>query len=74
MPKIEKHAAKYDMKVELVKNIHYGKQLKFSAGRHWAEINLFYGSKGFKVVATTKTGSNVELAEISKKILCELLY
>lgn len=49
--------------------IHYGRQLKVSAGVYWAEVNLFHGKHGFKAVQTTKTGSNKELAELAVKAI-----
>ncbi|MEA3505657.1 MAG: CRISPR-associated primase-polymerase type B, partial [Bacteroidota bacterium] len=51
----------HKINTENIKNIHYGKQIKFSADKIWAEINLFYGKKGFTIVKTTKSGSNKEL-------------
>lgn len=45
--------------------IHYGKKMRLEAGRHFAEINIFYGKKGFKVIKTTKSGSNDELADLA---------
>lgn len=65
---------KHQIKTENVKNINYGKQFTFSAGKNWAEINVFYGKKGFSVVKTTKTGSNQELSDICHLILCDYLY
>lgn len=38
-----------------------------------AEINVFYGKRGFSVVKTPKRGSNDGLADISNRVLCELL-
>ena len=57
----------------LVNNINYGKKMVFVINNIWAEINIFYGKKGFSVVKTPKHGSNSELADIVQKILCELL-
>jgi predicted small metal-binding protein len=57
-----------------VTNIHYGKKFVFEAVLKWCEINLFYGKKGFSVVITPKAGSNSELAEICRKIMCELFF
>jgi hypothetical protein len=58
-------AALIDMGLTLtgVKPISYGRQLHISDGSHWAEINLFYGKKGFSVVQTTKSGSYLPLAD-----------
>lgn len=54
--------------------IHYGKQLRVGMDNLWAEVNLFYGKKGFTVVKTTKTGSTPELAELASQTLYQILY
>jgi hypothetical protein len=54
--------------------IHYGKQLRVGMENLWAEVNLFYGKKGFTVVKTTKTGSTPELAELVSQTLYQILY
>lgn len=61
--------------IELVDSapINYGRKLRFKAGQHHAELNLFYGKKGFKVVITPKWGTNWQLADMTRKILEELL-
>ncbi len=64
----------YGIKTEIVKNISYGKQFKFSVKNIWAEINLFYGKKGFTIVKTTKNGSNNQLADTCHDILTNTLY
>jgi hypothetical protein len=74
LPNVTEHTKKYEIVIAEVKNIHYGKQIKFAAGHHFAVINLFYGKNGYKVVVTNKSGSSEQLAEIAKKVLCELLY
>lgn len=51
--------------------IHYGRRLRIGAGGLWAEVNLFYGSKGFTFVKTTKTGSHAELASLCVQVLEE---
>lgn len=43
--------------------IDYGRQIRMGAGAYWAEVNLFYGKRGVRVVGTTKTGSNKQLCE-----------
>lgn len=51
--------------VEKVLPIAYGRQLRLRGGNRWAELNIFYGKRGFSVVLTTRTGSNRELAELA---------
>ncbi len=49
--------------------IPYGRQVQAGAGKLMAEINIFYGKKGFSIVKTTKTGSNAELTELMGKLI-----
>ncbi|MEA3444484.1 MAG: CRISPR-associated primase-polymerase type B [Bacteroidota bacterium] len=70
--KVEKHLEKYELKLAAVNDIHYGKQLKIESGQKWAEINLFYGRKGFSIVKTAKSQSSAELCDIAHKVLCEI--
>jgi len=64
----------HNIRTENIKSINYGKQFKFAIDKLWAEINLFYGKKGFTVVKTTKSGSNGDLADIVYKIMCSMFY
>jgi hypothetical protein len=54
-----------DIIVEKSTPIAYGRQVRVKAASYWAEINVFYGKRGFSVVKTTKTGSNATLADLS---------
>jgi hypothetical protein len=62
------------LKLESAINIQYGKQIKASVKHLWAEVNVFYGKKGFKVIPVSKTGSNPELSEILTNILENYIY
>jgi hypothetical protein len=53
--------------------ISYGKQLLLAAKSKKAEINLFYGKRGFSVVKTTKTGTCSELTELAHTIISQFL-
>lgn len=44
-------------------NIQYGKKIRVKAGQKEAEINLFYGKRGFSVVKSPRCGTNGELNE-----------
>jgi hypothetical protein len=58
------------LQIENVQNISWGKKLTIRLDQQrWAEINIFYGKKGFSVVKTTKTGSNKELADVIQEHL-----
>ena len=56
-----------------IENIHYGKKFRVEAKHHWAEVNVFYGRKGFSIVGTPKSGSNPELMDITQQLIGELL-
>jgi len=71
--KIKEQVSTYNIEIKSINNINYGKKMVFVINNIWAEINIFYGKKGFSVVKTPKHGSNSELADIVQKILCELL-
>ena len=55
--------------VDMVNDISYGKQIKFKMGIKHAEINLFYGKRGFKIVESMRTGTDGEL----NKLMAELV-
>lgn len=47
-----------------VVNIQYGKKIRFKMGMKQAEVNLFYGKKGFSVVQSPRTGTNADLNQL----------
>lgn len=53
--------------------IQYGKQLSFKAGEHVAELNIFFGKRGFSVVKSTKTICSDELNTIACQLVMELI-
>ncbi len=74
MPVIREKLAEIELEIRLDEPISYGRKLHIGAGKHFAEINLFYGQRGFKVVKTSKTGSNAELADLAAKALESIIY
>lgn len=54
-----------------IANIHYGKKFKFALGRKQAEINMFYGKKGFTAVISPRAGTHPELNEICRQLLAQ---
>ena len=74
LPQIETELAATGVKLVSADPINYGKKLRFVADKLWAEINIFHGRNGFKVVATTKSGSNQELAKLTAQLIEEILY
>jgi tetratricopeptide (TPR) repeat protein len=50
--------------IEEIVNISYGKKFKLRAGLSQAEINLFFGKKGFSVVKSPRQGTSEQLSEL----------
>jgi len=53
--------------------IHYGKKFKFVLGQKKAEVNLFYGKKGYSVVISPRNGTDPELNKVCWQLMCEWL-
>lgn len=73
-PLLAAHLEQYELRLESANPINYGRQLRVIAGPYFAEINVFFGQRGFSVVKTTKTGSNPELAELAARAIGEYLF
>lgn len=71
--RVEEKMKSFNIEILSINNINYGKQFRFGMENKWAEVNVFYGKRGFSVVPTTKTGSDQEMAEACKLILQDLL-
>jgi hypothetical protein len=56
-----------------IKNIHYGKKFIIEHGFKFGEVNLFYGSRGFSVVQTAKSGSDEQLNKIGEMVIRKIL-
>ena len=54
-------------------NIQYGKKLRFEIGMKKAEINLFYGKKGFSVVQSPRSGTNPEMNKLMADLLLDFI-
>lgn len=72
--KVEETMQGYGIRTKSAENIHYGKKFVFELDNRWAQLNLFFGKQGYKIVKTPATGSNPELAEVAYQILCQMFY
>ncbi len=63
----------FEMQILETAPISFGRKMKVKAGVHWAEVNIFYGRQGFKVVKTTKSGSHAALADLVVDAVTEIL-
>lgn len=52
-----------------VVNISYGKKLRFRLGLKMAEINLFFGRRGFSVVQSPRTGTHSEMNQLMAEVV-----
>lgn len=52
-----------------IKNIQYAKKLRFRLGQRLAELNLFYGKRGFTVIQSPKCGTSSELNKLMSDLV-----
>lgn len=75
MSELKEYVEERDVLLEKVVNIQYGKKLRFRIGTKSAEINLFFGKRGFSVVQSPRTGTdakaNALMAEVVESFLSE---
>lgn len=65
---------KHHISVSEIRNIQYGKKFCFSHTLHKAELNIYYGKKGFSVVISPSGATNPELNTIVYTIVSELIF
>lgn len=70
---LKSHIEMKGILVKEIKDIQYGKKLTMALGLRLAEINIFYGKKGFSVVKTPKTGTDAELNDLMADIVNEYI-
>lgn len=58
--------------IEVV-NIQYGKKIRFKMGMKQAEVNLFFGKRGFSVVQSPRTGTNAELNKLMADLVSDFI-
>lgn len=60
--------------VSEVIDIQYGKKIRVTMGAKLAEVNLFYGKKGFSVVKSPRSGTSAELNDIIAQLIQTFIY
>lgn len=72
---MKNYVTQRDITITEIRNINYGKKLRFKIGFKQAEINLFFGKHGFTVVQSPRTGTDPDLnnlmAEVVESFLAE---
>ena len=61
------------VEVTEVINISYGKKIRMKMRLKQAEVNLFYGKRGFSVVTSPRTGTDEEFNEIAAQLIDSFL-
>ena len=70
---IKSNLTEYGFEIEDIVNISYGKQFRIKIQHLKAEINIFYGKRGFTVVKSSKSGMNTELVNVAHDIIANIL-
>jgi hypothetical protein len=65
LPEINTALAAQGIELKEATDIQYGKKLQLNMGKDLAEINVFFGKKGFSVVNVPKRQSNESLAQLA---------
>lgn len=60
--------------VSEVIDIQYGKKIRICMGQKQAEINVFYGKKGFSVVKSPRCGTSAELNDLTAQLIQSFIY
>ncbi|MDR0612635.1 MAG: hypothetical protein LBG45_03975 [Dysgonamonadaceae bacterium] len=64
LEKLREYIAEVGVTIEEIIDIHYGKKFKFRYGISQAEVNLFFGKKGFSVVKSPRQGTSEQMNEL----------
>lgn len=73
MADLKQYVENYGIMLTDVRNIQFAKKMTFVVGLKQAEINLFYGKRGFTVVQSPRTGTNPELNALVADIILSFL-
>ena len=74
MPLLQKSLEAQGIAIAGANDINFGRQLSLRHGSFSAEINLFYGKKGFSVVQVPKRNTHEKLAELAALIIEQAIY
>jgi hypothetical protein len=74
IPLLKEKLEAYEIQLIAILPINYGRKIRVKAGIHQAELNLFYGKKGYTLVKTPKSGTNPELASLTFTIIDPIIH
>lgn len=59
--------------LKTLENIQYGKKIGAAQGFVWAEVNVFYGKRGFSIVRTPKSGTDAAMGVALEQLIWKTL-
>lgn len=68
---LSKHLLSLSIEIESIDNISYGKKMKLLVESRRAEINIFYGKRGYSVVISPKRGTDDEFNKVAAQAIKE---
>ena len=68
---IKSYIESFGINVTDIRNIQFGKKIHCALGIKQAELNIFYGKRGFSYVVSPKSGTSTELNDMVKQIVEE---
>lgn len=69
MADLSVYIADQGIEITDVRNIQYAKKLSFRLGLKTAEVNIFYGKHGYRVVLSPKSGTSAELNSVVAELI-----
>lgn len=66
---VRKYIEDTGIQVSQITNISYGKKIQLQLGLKQAEVNLFYGRRGFSVVKSPRCGTNSEFNDVAADLI-----
>ncbi len=73
MTDLEAYIMQTGVVIKEIKSISYGKKIKAMVGLKEAEVNLFYGKRGFSVVQSPRTGTTPEINQMLSDLVQSFL-
>ena len=74
LPAVQAALEAQGIQVTEVRDIHFGKQLALTCGNDTAEINLYYGKRGFSVVQVPKRNTNESLGGLAAFVTEQAIF
>ncbi len=74
MDDLKNYITQTGVEVTEIVNISYGKKIRMKMRLKQAEVNLFYGKKGFSVVKSPRTGTDGEFNDIAAQLIQSFLF